>query len=110
MAPKKDGEKHYYGFDSSGLEKAATVSLYNSTYFPIGRQIPWWKSKRKNCVRARYENWRDQTSWALGKQRVSLPCSNPDRKLAISKVQIAEDEKRKTKQFEVEMAKRQAEY
>jgi len=26
MAPKKDGEKHYYGFDSSGLEKAAAVS------------------------------------------------------------------------------------
>jgi hypothetical protein len=29
MAPKKDGEKHYYGFDSSGLEKAATVSSSN---------------------------------------------------------------------------------
>jgi hypothetical protein len=27
MPPKKDGEKHYYGFDSSGLEKAAAVSL-----------------------------------------------------------------------------------
>jgi hypothetical protein len=39
MAPKKDGEKHYYGFDSSGLEKAATVSLCNSTYYPKGRQI-----------------------------------------------------------------------
>lgn len=28
MPPKKDGaEKHYYGFDSTGLEKAAAVSI-----------------------------------------------------------------------------------
>jgi len=40
MAPKKDGEKHYYGFDSSGLEKAATVIILKSTYFLTGCKIP----------------------------------------------------------------------
>ena len=46
MAPKKDGEKHYYGFDSSGLEKAATVSPSQSSNFQTGRQIPGSKLKR----------------------------------------------------------------
>jgi hypothetical protein len=27
MPPKNNGDKHYYGFDPSGLEKAAAVSL-----------------------------------------------------------------------------------
>lgn len=30
MPPKKEGEKHYYGFDSTGLEKAAAVSLISA--------------------------------------------------------------------------------
>lgn len=49
MPPKKEGEKHYYGFDSSGLEKAAAVSsLFNFQLFCIlihtnlliGSQVP----------------------------------------------------------------------
>lgn len=49
MPPKKEGEKHYYGFDSSGLEKAAAVSsLLNlqllsisiHTNLLIGSQVP----------------------------------------------------------------------
>lgn len=28
MPPKKDGGSHYYGFDSSGLEKAAAAAKY----------------------------------------------------------------------------------
>jgi hypothetical protein len=40
MPPKKEGEKHFYGFDSSGLEKAAAVSnLYSIDPFK-GSQIP----------------------------------------------------------------------
>jgi hypothetical protein len=30
MPPKKEGEKHFYGFDSTGLEKAAAVSNFMS--------------------------------------------------------------------------------
>ena len=33
MPPKKEGEKHYYGFDSTGLEKAAAVS--NNLFFEL---------------------------------------------------------------------------
>lgn len=41
MPPKKDGaEKHYYGFDSTGLEKAATVSPILFANVRIGCQIP----------------------------------------------------------------------
>ncbi len=28
MPPKKQGEQNYYGFDSSGLEKAAVAAKY----------------------------------------------------------------------------------
>lgn len=45
MPPKKEGEKHYYGFDSSGLEKAATVSI-KKLLSTVGCQIPGPKSER----------------------------------------------------------------
>ena len=47
MPPKK-GEQHFYGFDSTGLEKAAVVSISLKIIeleILIGSKIPRWKSK-----------------------------------------------------------------
>lgn len=85
---KKEG-KSYYGFDSTGLEKAAAAAKYLDT--------------SKNSVQA-YElaNKKEESKQLEYKKNIQ--------ELEINKVKIQEEERRKTVQYETDLAKRRAEY
>lgn len=85
---KVDG-KSYYGFDSSGLEKAAAAAKY--------------LDDSKNAKQAFDLASKKEESRQLEiKENIN--------KLEIEKSKIAEEERRKTVQYETDMAKRRAEY
>lgn len=86
---KKEGGKSYYGFDSTGLEKAAAAAKYLDT--------------SKNSVQA-YElaNKKEESKQLEYKMNIQ--------ELEINKVKIQEEERRKTVQYETDLAKRRAEY
>jgi ATPase family AAA domain-containing protein 3A/B len=88
--PKKEKEgQGYYGFDSSGLEKAAAAAKYLDSS----------------------PNAKDAFELSIKKEGTKqLEIKENTAKLEIQRVQIAEEEKRKTTQYESEMSKRRAEY
>lgn len=55
---KKNEKKGYYGFDSSGLEKAAVVGTRISLGCEISRRV----EEFSECIRARNEGRRDEAS------------------------------------------------
>jgi len=88
--PKKEKEGNgYYGFDSTGLEKAAAAAKYLDTS----------------------PNAKDAFELSIKKEGTKqMELKENTAKLEIQKVQIQEEEKRKTTQYESEMSKRRAEY
>lgn len=87
--PDKASGKSYYGFDSTGLEKAAAAAKYLDT--------------SKNSKEAfQLANKKEESRQLEMKENIS--------KLEIDKTKIAEEERRKTVQYETDMAKRRAEY
>jgi ATPase family AAA domain-containing protein 3A/B len=87
---KKDSNgKSFYGFDSTGLEKAAAAAKY--------------LDGSKNSSQAfELANKKEETKQLELKENIS--------KLDINKSKIAEEERRKTVQYETDMSKRRAEY
>ena len=64
MPPKKD-QSHYYGFDSSGLEKAAAVSTFPAsvdTTTSLGCQIPRLERQLQERLRHRTQERGDQAA------------------------------------------------
>lgn len=93
MSNNRKGEKvegkSYYGFDSSGLEKAAHAAKY--------------LDESKNAKQAfELASKREDSKQLELKENIQ--------KLEIQKSQVAEEERRKTVQYETDMAKRRAEY
>lgn len=87
---KGKGEgKSYYGFDSTGLEKAAAAAKYldNSKNSSMAFELATKKEESKQ-----------------------LEYKENIQKLEIEKTRIAEEERRKTVQYETDMSKRKAEY
>jgi ATPase family AAA domain-containing protein 3A/B len=81
--------KSYYGFDSTGLEKAAAAAKY--------------LDGSKNAKQAfDLANKKEESKQLEHKENIE--------KLAIEKTKIAEEERRKTVQYETDLAKRRAEY
>lgn len=81
--------KSYYGFDSTGLEKAAAAAKY--------------LDESKNAPKAFELASKKEDSRQLElKENIQ--------KLEIDKARISEEERRKTVQYETDMAKRRAEY
>lgn len=81
--------KSYYGFDSTGLEKAAAAAKYLDS--------------SKNSSKAfDLANKKEESRQLEMKENIE--------KLAIEKNRVSEEERRKTVQYETDMAKRRAEY
>lgn len=81
--------KSYYGFDSTGLEKAAAAAKY--------------LDESKNSSKAfDLANKKEESKQLEHKENIQ--------KLEIEKTRLSEEERRKTVQYETDMAKRRAEY
>lgn len=86
---KKGEGKSFYGFDSTGLEKAAAAAKYLD-------------GSKNSGAAFELANKKEESKQLEYKENIQ--------KLEIDKVKIMEEERRKTVQYETDMSKRKAEY